>query len=868
MTFKVDAEWVSPIQYKPEVITETTPQTPQNVNADAKTAEMNFLGAKNRLLLEKQIPTEKPTPYGALEQINKLPKPDPNDAKAVAQYKAQCKQIADNAIKNSEPPKREDFKGLNGATAGYEYAQSLQYYNSQMSQLKKVSDEATRNPNRIITPSEAQTEIDNLPRPDRSDPQSVLVYNNKRAQIASDALLYAAPPKQEDYKGDRSEYLAAKTAYDKTIKRLTDDSYAQGSKTPPPLTEAEANTAADGYIKNHNGVKNEDDAYAVGKDVAELAKKDPIAAAAIMKKIQEKLNNTDYGDNVASGYVDNSSDADLQKLAGVDGGKAVLADLSNRLTTGSVHDSELNQARRITKAAIAANGSAPITFTTDGGVKAGTYITAPGTEVPQVTAQYIHDEKNVNIAKERYLQALSQHKDDPQWLSNFYKTLGTDKTAELITNVSNSLPPPTESQRKLVGQSLQTIVKGGFATQADIDTLVTKVISARNSDLGGLNRGTLMFLADAVSSLPNDAAGVQLKNMFSTTISKIAAGQLPTAINDDLELENAKNLLAAVATHVISTTPENNQAQQLSDLQTTLGKSGFNDLITRAMKFDKEFYDQTTREQLKNYDGIGTLLKNVGKDPNAPESLKVQLFDIASHNLTDSSIAEKYRDNVDFKEGLGNIFLKNQDAITKSYLGENGFDLSNDGLKNLNAFFRETLFTPPLASNAKDVAKDFTTKANTILADADKLSDGDFQAKYKMNKHDMTSLVGEQYGVLVHSMKEALAKIKDQSDEDGKQTMEVINGIITAGQIGIAAAGPEGVAVAILGEPLKLALGGIGDDIAEGKYDDAIKELKDKGIDPDKFDSFAVNEVLTKIDNPVAHDSFRDAFTYVEVVLG
>ncbi len=868
--FRID-DYVKPIPPKPAPPPAPKPvvQT-QTANAvTAKKADAQYIGASYKTKLEKQYAANLPTPSKALEQINNLPKPDPTDQAAVKAYKEQRKTIADDAIKNSQPPKITDFRnsGLNGATANYEYQQSKSYYDSQIRDLKKISADAVKYPDRILTPDQAVTEINSLPRPDRTDPQSILNYNNERAAIADSALVNAEPPNEKDFNGDTSAYNQAKTAYDTTIQQLTGDSYAKGSTIAPPLTETEANAGADKYINAHNGVKNEDDAYGVGKDLAELAKTDPAAAAAIMQKVQDKLADTKYGDNAASGFVDNSSDDVLKSVAQTPGGSGVLGNLQHHLLSGSVHDDEVNQAQRLDKAVIYAQSNPPLTFTTDGGIKAGTYITAPGTEVPEVTAQYIHDEENSQLAKMQYLHALDQHKDDAQWLNRFYKTLGTNKTAELLDSVAGALPPYTDNEKQLVGQSLQTLVKGGYLNQTDVNLLVSKAVSTGG---GELHRGIATFLAQAISGVSNDAAGVQLKNYFAETCAGISTGKIPAAIDNDFDFDEAKNFIAGLGTHTLSTTPAANQAAELENIQQLLGKDGFSDFIDNALKFNDPFYILSESASIDDYDGIGTLLKNVSNNPNASPDLQVQLFDTISKNLVDSDgdVAEKYRSDTAFKEGLGNIFTKNQDAINDNYLaGGNGYTLSSDGLQRLNGFFKEVIFTPPLAGNAKNVAAAFTTKANTVLADADKLSDTAFTDKYGRNKHDMTFFVGEEYGVLVHSMKEALGNIKNQSDEDAKQTLEVVNSIISAGQIGIAAAGPEGVAVAILGEPLKLAIGSAGDDIAKGNYDDAINKLKDKGIDPESFDNLSVNNVVRTIDNPKVLDAFTLSFDYTKGIL-
>lgn len=642
------------------------------------------------------------------------------------------------------------------------------------------------------------------------------------------------------------------------------------STTPPPSGDnAAAEQRANDLINRRGGAGNVSDgeAHGIGQDIAEIAKTDYALATVVMNKVQEKLDNTEKGDNVADGFLAFSTDADLNRIAGTADGRAMLENIKGHLMGGSVHSNEVGDARRIDAALTSNPVVSPRTFTTDEGVPAAdAYLTAPGTEVAELTAQSIRENENTYLAKDDYLRAIERHKDDSEWLNKFYKTLGTDKTAELIQETVLSLPPAGERERNLIGQSLQTLAKGGYLTQADADALLRKVAVTED---GYLHRGATLFLTEAISDVSNDAAGIQLKNLFAESAAKIAAGTLPVTVRND-EAEDAKDFLAAMATHTLASTPENNQATKLAALQRTLGDAGFTNLINRAMKFEKELFVPDSEGVRENFDGVGTLMKSVGNDANAPQSLRVRMFEIASNALVDANgdAAEKYRDNLEFKEGLGNIFLRDQEAITNRSVGANGYDLTSNGLKSLNGFFREVLFTTPLAGNAADVAKSFTENMNSVLADADRLTDRGFETKYGRNKHDMSSLVGEQVGVLINSVEESLRNIKGKSEAEAEQIVGVLGAIISAGENIAGVAGPEAtVGAAIVGEALQLGLGALGDSIAQGKYDDAVRQLRNGGVDVNDFNDYTVNDILATITNPVAHDSFRDAFDYVKEVL-
>lgn len=101
-------------------------------------------------------PSPTTSPDEALEQIKALPKPSyegiprnlpPEDRQAiyksrVEEYNRKRAAIADQSIKNAQPPKREDLKSFPPRLAELEYRDALANYHSQIAELKKISREA------------------------------------------------------------------------------------------------------------------------------------------------------------------------------------------------------------------------------------------------------------------------------------------------------------------------------------------------------------------------------------------------------------------------------------------------------------------------------------------------------------------------------------------------------------------------------------------------------------------------------------------------------------------------------------------------------------------------------------------------------
>jgi hypothetical protein len=356
MGFRVDAvtaERAAEVQEQTEQKQTNTMLPSPATNGNARVAELKYTGATVRRNLEEKL-AQQTSPSKALEEINTLPKPDPSDAEAVRAYKQKRAEIADNAIQNAQPPEREDFKGLSPRVADMEYRDALAEYNRQIDELKKISAEARAYPDRILTPSEALNEINSLPRPDRNNPDAIRAYNRRRAEIANAALMYAEPPKREDFNGlppslAAHEYREAKAAYDSQISQLRDAASADNTTTPPPITDAEANQAADGIINRHGGRDNLD-AEAAGRELAEIARRNPNDAAIIGQKIFKKIEGTSKQDNVSQSFVNSLSDEELRRVAQDPDGRLFLEKAKNHMLSGNVHSDEVKAAGRIDKA--------------------------------------------------------------------------------------------------------------------------------------------------------------------------------------------------------------------------------------------------------------------------------------------------------------------------------------------------------------------------------------------------------------------------------------------------------------------------------------------------------------------------------------
>lgn len=152
------AETTKKVEVKTAVKTTTT--TTENNFSATKLGESNFAASTKKTAVNKLYDQQNPTavkaklsPSEALDEIKKLPTPPLNDPAAIQRYNQQRADIADSALATAKPPTRADFNGLPPQIANMEYRDSLNYYNSSVSQLKEVS--AARNANVTGNPVDA-----------------------------------------------------------------------------------------------------------------------------------------------------------------------------------------------------------------------------------------------------------------------------------------------------------------------------------------------------------------------------------------------------------------------------------------------------------------------------------------------------------------------------------------------------------------------------------------------------------------------------------------------------------------------------------------------------------------------------------------
>lgn len=554
---------------------------------------------------------------------------------------------------------------------------------------------------------------------------------------------------------------------------------APSTTTVDPVKKADELINAQGG----NGKLNEDKAYEIGKQIAELAKTDPEGAAATMKEVQNRLNDTSYGDNAASGFVNNLSDAELDTVARANGGVEMLKNLQDHLLSGRVHQNEEEQAQKIGKAVANAKGIFADNGSGIGLDQANQVTPYDENATPEEAASFLKGDWTTSPEwkSEAFANALEMHKNDPEWIKNFLSAVGTDKAAEYIGGLYNNPNANKDYVNHLsdvVRTTLEGMVNRGDLRQEGMNQLVDKL----------KDRNPYVF-----SEIFGKSTDDKFRDMFVRSA-----------------VANGDDRLDAAASYVLSKMPTDKQAAFLTELNQN-GK--LNDFIKGAMAGQQEMIPLDYHLQNPNagwndapkmtLGGVTEILKNAGIQTAyngstlqpAPYSQELQesLFYAAAKGLTDSKAAENFKSNVEFKDAISSVFLNHFDDIFKNSISPNGSSLNGE-TNWLGAFFENTMFSQPPGTKASDVLATVYSKVagiakatdlirsgkQPLTADEQKLVDDYYNSSPKgkgWETGQAAGVIGEWLGNFDRAYQNAVGKIKDDA-AGNKAVLDLLVGAV------------------------------------------------------------------------------------------
>jgi hypothetical protein len=384
-----------------------------------------------------------------------------------------------------------------------------------------------------------------------------------------------------------------------------------------------------------------------------------------------------------------------------------------------------------------------------------------------------------------FVQSLKDHQGNPQWTQQFFRALGTEKTADLI---SHTVTPGLHqySSEARMNENIATVRNAisGLAqrpelfTQGDMNQLVSRMADRHfNPWVASEIFGKMDYRAENV------------KNMF-----------FQAAVDKALDAKTSKNKaaqIAAAASHVLAQTSMDNQALQLNRLRQENQLSGF---IENAMKGPQEHpslrsvvdsINRWTPVQNEPYARLDGLLLNLsvadvrdGHSGPLPisssdlQALRTEVFNSAAYALTDARAEANFKDNAMFKDAMASLFMKEFDSIMNSGLGRNGagFDI----LKfqpAMEKFFQQVLFSPNPSPSSRRLSNFLSNRMSEIgqaLYDTSPDAEQRFRNRFGRSRMDGAAIAGGMMGMLTNSLKAANDELKKNAEAQAEGVKFVV----------------------------------------------------------------------------------------------
>lgn len=477
--------------------------------------------------------------------------------------------------------------------------------------------------------------------------------------------------------------------------------------------------------------------------------------------------------------------------------------------------------------------------------RAGNYAMGDtGASGYDAAASLIYDQRWGSGDQATYGQSFNDqieaHKNDPEWLNEYFSTLGADRVADLMRlSITETANPAFSSG--LDGS-------GSDAAAAHYDETVSNLRTALDTleEGGYLNQGDMDALykgLDLDTSDRNQFGPTLVTDLFAKSSSDVQEMFFNSAIAE------GNDSSAAIASHVLAQMPVSDQARILG----AMSQGELDSFVENAMKgqfdgLDVRGYYAGEEESTVTIGGISDILANANDVtvyyharvvvPDYPPHLQKALFDATASALTNEDVFDKFKDNMEFKDELGTLTLKEHDDFLDRALnadgGARGEDLGSEVRDEYSKILEMTLFTPPLADSAESLVRHIDERYQSIGDDLGSLDDAAFESKYGRNRAAMAAAYGQMTGVFFKALDDGLTSVKG----DAAKAAEIMDPLFKLIDFGadkaLDKAGPIG---AVVSKALDLtgASDAVKDDIKQkiedGKIEEALEDMKDHGVD-------------------------------------
>ena len=442
-------------------------------------------------------------------------------------------------------------------------------------------------------------------------------------------------------------------------------------------------------------------------------------------------------------------------------------------------------------------------------------------------------------------QQVEAHKDDPEWLADYFGALGEDRVADLMRlSITDTGNPYSQGGIGMTGSA-----DAAAYYQDTVDNLRTALETLEES--GNLTQADMTALYKSLDLDTSD------RNVFGATlVSDLFARSSPEVqeLFFNAAMAEGNDNSVAIASHVLASMPVDDQVRILGGMS----QEQLDSFVEKAMKgqFDaidmQKFYGEGDPHSYVTIGGISEILGNANDVtvyyhaqvavPDFPPQLQQNLFDATASALTNQDIFDKFVNDVDFKQELAVLTRKEHNDFLDRALdadgGANGEDLGSTTREEYSKVLEMTLFTPPLPDAAEGLMRDIDARFNEIGEDLANMDDAAFEDKYGRNRGAMAAAYGQMTGVFFEALDSGLTRVKDDADK-AAEIMDPLFKLIDFGvDKALDKAGPIG---AIVSQALDLTgasdavKDGIKEKIRNGHIKEAIQDMQDHGVDLSKL---------------------------------
>lgn len=438
-------------------------------------------------------------------------------------------------------------------------------------------------------------------------------------------------------------------------------------------------------------------------------------------------------------------------------------------------------------------------------------------------------------------QQIEAHKDDPEWLAEYFGALGEDRVADLMRLSITATANPHDQGGVVMSGNADAL--GHY--QNTVDNLRTALDTLEKS--GNLTQADMTAL---YQSLDLDTSE---RNMFGATlVSDLFANSSP-AVQElffNAAMAEGNDSSVAIASHVLASMPAHDQVRILGNMS----QQELDNFVEMSMKGQFEaldihtYYGEGDTQNTVTIGGISDILANANDVtvyyhagiavPDYPPQLQQDLFEATASALTNQDVFDNFADDVQFKQELAVLARKEIDDFLDRALdadgGPHGENLGSTTRDEYAKVLEMTLFTPPLPDSAGGLLRHIDERFMEIGDDLANLDDAAFEDKYGRNRGAMAAAFGEMTGVFFKALESGLAGVKDDANK-AAEIMDPLFKLIDFGVgTGLKKAGPIGT---VLSTTLNISgvstqvKNDIQQMIRDGHTAEAIQEMQDHGVD-------------------------------------